>query len=143
MKSVAEKMRIKPEQTVLILNRPAAWIWPSPHPVSFQPEPGCLYDHVIVFVKAQEELRRSFPALKSLIGDAGSIWVAWPKGRRLGSRLTLDLVCKVVYPLGMVESVNLAVDAVWTALRFTWPKPGKVYASHHAELIRDPNRPQP
>lgn len=138
MKSLAEKMRITEQDRVLILHAPRAWEDASLQSADRRKRTGVLYDHVLCFVYKQAELAKGYPSLKSLIHDQGKIWVIWPKGRRLQTDLNLDTVVKTVYSLGMVESVNLAVDQTWTALKFTWPKPGKEYSNHHAQLIRDP-----
>lgn len=140
MKSLAEKMQVKPGDKVLVLNPPEGWTWRF-GPADDQAEPGRLYDHILSFVRQEGEIRAGLPAWKASIGAGGKLWVAWPKAKKLGSDLKLDAVVKAVYPQGLVESVNLAVDETWTALKFTWPKPGKVYRDHHAVLIRDPNQP--
>ncbi|WP_214056781.1 hypothetical protein [Nocardioides aquaticus] len=43
------------------------------------------------------------------------------------------------YDAGMVESTCLSVDATWSGLRFTHPRPGRVYANSFGTL---PGRPR-
>ena len=43
-------------------------------------------------------------------------------------------VIAIGYGLGMVESTCLRVDDTWAALKFTHPKPGKVYRNSYGTL---------
>lgn len=64
------------------------------------------------------------------------LWVSWPKGGRLGTDLDMKKVIGIGYDLGMVESICLRVDEVWAGLKFTCPKPGKVYRNSYGTLSR-------
>ena len=92
------------------------------------PATGGGIDHVHLFVTRADELRARFDQLRRHIAPAGSLWVSWPKGRRLGCDLTLPVAIEIGYDLGMVESTCLRVDETWAGLKFTHPKPGKTYA---------------
>ncbi|HMN13672.1 MAG TPA: hypothetical protein PKD55_15265 [Bellilinea sp.] len=137
-----EKMGIKESDRVLILNAPEDWLSPLDAASLLPPPDGGQYEHVLFFAVHAEEISEAIEGLKRKIGKSGKIWITWPKGGKLGTDLNLDKVVKLVYPKGLVESVNLAVDGTWTALKFTWPKPGKDYNNSHAVLIRDPNQPE-
>ncbi|USY22641.1 hypothetical protein NE857_14135 [Nocardiopsis exhalans] len=43
-------------------------------------------------------------------------------------------VIAIGYDLGMVESICLRVDAIWAGLKFTHPKPGKIYRNSYGTL---------
>jgi len=139
MRPLSEKMRLKAEEKLLILNSPEGWAWQGNNFVTQHAKAAEKYDQVLYFVVERSRLESDFKNLKRLIGPKGKIWIAWPKAKKLGTDLNLDEVVKVIYPLGMVESINLAIDETWTALKFTWPKAGKAYRDNHAILVRDPD----
>lgn len=92
-------------------------------------------DHAHVFVRTKPELQREFPRVKSHIAPGGQIWVSWPKGKQPGTDLPLHEVIAIGYAHGLVESTCLSINDLWSALRFTHPKPGKHYTNSHAELV--------
>ncbi len=98
------------------------------------PDPAGDLDYVHLFVLSQEQLRTRFAALVPHVAPGGKLWVSWPKGRGLGSDLTLPTVIAIGYDAGMVESTCLSVDATWSGLRFTHPRPGQVYANSFGTL---------
>lgn len=92
------------------------------------------FDYVHLFVVSQEQMRSTFPELVPHIAPHGKLWVSWPKGRQLGSDLSLPKVIEIGYGFGLVESTCLRVDDTWSGLRFTHPTVGKVYRNSHGTL---------
>jgi hypothetical protein len=43
-------------------------------------------------------------------------------------------VIRLAYDAGLVESKTIAFDDEWSAIKLTWPKPGKVYRNSHGRL---------
>lgn len=64
----------------------------------------------------------------------GMLWVSWPKGGRFGTDLTMKQVIAIGYDLNMVESICLRIDEAWAGLKFTRPKPGKIYVNSYGTL---------
>ncbi len=60
--------------------------------------------------------------------------MSWPKGRKLGTDLTLPHVIRIGYSHGLVESTTLSVDGTWSAMKFTHPKRGKDYKNSFGHL---------
>lgn len=89
------------------------------------------FDHLHLFVLTQAQMRGQFGELRDHLGPGGTLWVSWPKGGQLGTDLTIRSVIAIGYDLGLVESTCLRVDDVWSALKFTRPKPGKTYANSY------------
>ena len=56
------------------------------------------------------------------------------QGPQAGLRPQFHNVIKIGYDCGLVESTCLRIDDTWTALRFTHPKPGKVYTNSYGTL---------
>lgn len=136
-RTLAQKMFVKPNAV--------AWVEGAPDQVlpvlalddaCLQPRLTSGLDHAHLFVRSQADLQQAFPRVKGHLGATGQLWVSWPKGRRLGTDLSLHEVIRIGYAHGMVESTCLSVDDVWSALRFTFPKAGKTYRNSHAELNR-------
>jgi hypothetical protein len=92
------------------------------------------FDYLHLFVLTQAEMIDAFPQLKAHLGAGGMLWVSWPKGHRLGTDLTLAHVIRIGYDHGLVESTTLSVDSTWSAIKFTYPKPGKVYQNSYGTL---------
>lgn len=101
--------------------------------VDTRPENGP-YEHIHLFVRGQAEMESMFPALRDCLAAGGRLWVSWPKGRRLGTDLTLPHVIRIGYSHGLVESTTLSVNDTWSAIRFTHPKPGKTYQNSYGTL---------
>jgi hypothetical protein len=92
------------------------------------------FDYLHLFTTSQSEMDRAFPTLARHLKPTGMLWVSWPKGRQLGSDLTLPDVIRIGYTHGLVESTTLSVDATWSGMKFTRPKPGKTYHNSYGRL---------
>ena len=92
------------------------------------------FDYLHLFARSQDELDKAFALLKAHLGLSGMLWVSWPKGRKLGTDLTQTHVIRIGYNHGLVESTTLSVDATWSAMKFTHPKPGKTYHNSYGQL---------
>ena len=75
-----------------------------------------------------------FPKLKRHLKSTGALWLSWPKGKKLGSDLSLPKVIEIGYSYGLVESTALRVDDTWSGIKFTHPKEGKVYRNKYGKL---------
>lgn len=92
------------------------------------------FDYIHLFVKTQTEFNNHFPKLKAHLKATGMVWVSWPKGGKLGTDLNIKTVIKLGYDYGLVESTCLRIDAIWSGLKFTYPKKGKVYHNSYGKL---------
>jgi hypothetical protein len=92
------------------------------------------FDYIHLFVIKQAEMDDFFPRCKQHLRVGGMLWVSWPKGRKMGSDLTLPKVIELGYNHGLVESTCLSVDPTWSGLKFTYPKKGKTYNNSYGRL---------
>lgn len=92
------------------------------------------FDFMLAFFKSAGDLDTRFPRLSAHVAKGGALWVAWPKGGGLGSDLSLPRIIAIGYRHGMVESKTIAVDATWSAIKFTAPRPGKQYRNSYGQL---------
>lgn len=137
-RTIAEKMFIKPEMSAYLYAAPDGHlVHIGARDVKVSESLNGEFDYMHLFAKNQAELRRHFSALKPHLGAKGALWVSWPKGGQLGTDLNLHEVIRIGYARGLVESTCLSIDKTWSALRFTHPKPGKVYNNGHADLNLD------
>lgn len=129
-------MGISENQQVLVVDGPPESIESINLPLKpfTDTTPDQYFDHIIFFTKNQSDLDKRFPKYKQHITASGKLWIAWPKGKRLGTDLDIKEVIRIGYNHGLVESTNLRIDDTWTALKFTHPKPGKHYANSYGIL---------
>lgn len=92
------------------------------------------FDYIHLFATSQAEMDEAFPRLTRHLKPTGMLWVSWPKARQLDSDLTLAVVIRIGYSHGVVESKTLSIDATWSGIKFTHPKPGKKYHNKYGEL---------
>lgn len=134
-RTVAQKMGIKAGTRTLFVHAPEAALAAIELPrLEMSATLEGEFGYIHLFVISQAELEEQFPRLKAHLLSTGVLWVSWPKGRQLGSDLTLPHVIRIGYRHGLVESTALRVDATWSALKFTHPKPGKQYQNSYGQL---------
>ncbi|MDX2010263.1 MAG: hypothetical protein SFW67_08740 [Myxococcaceae bacterium] len=73
----------------------------------------------LLFAKDQAELRRVFALVASRLGDDALVWICYPKGGSgVETDLNRDRGWAPVDDAGLVGVRQVAVDDVWSALRF-------------------------
>ena len=92
------------------------------------------FDFLHLFVKTGAAMSREFPRLKQHLAEGGALWVSWPKGPGGKSNLRLPDVIRIGYCHGLVESKVVALGDDWSAMKFTRPRPGVVYANSYGTL---------
>jgi hypothetical protein len=124
MPSTFEKLNLKDQATILVLNPPA----------SFEPELAALYavtilrtldpleaiDFSLAFVTTQKEVDTFAKAIaKRAKGDA-VVWFAYPKGtsKRYKSEINRDTGWQALGQAGFEPVRAVAIDEDWSALRF-------------------------
>jgi len=79
-------------------------------------------DALLVFVRSKADLTRHTPALVSAATAGKTTWVAYPKAGQQGTDLSRDVVWTQLKPTGLRPARQIAVDVVWSALRFVGAK---------------------
>jgi hypothetical protein len=118
--TLSEKLQLKPGQRMLVRKAPAGYF---EHLVVELPQSGLKVegaDALLLFVASLAEVAKLAPGAIQLVGQAGLLWIAYPKG---GSGVKTDinrdrLVAAVVEVTGWRAVRQVAIDAVWSALRF-------------------------
>lgn len=134
MNSLLKKIGVKQGTRSILVNAPteARELLTLPDNVSHRLAGS--FDYIHLFAKDRQHLDATFPKLKGHLKSAGMLWVSWPKGRNLGTDLTLRNVIEIGYNHGMVESKTISVDSTWSAIKFTFPKEGKQYNNSYGRL---------
>lgn len=134
-RTVSGKMGIKEGVRAFFVDAPETAL-EAIDPPDLDVAPGLAgrFDYTHLFTKSRVELDDTFPKLKAHLEPTGTLWVSWPKNRKLGTDLTLPEVINIGYRHGLVESKCLSVDATWSALKFTHPVKGKVYNNSYGQL---------
>lgn len=136
--AIAGKLRLREGQRVHLVDvPPEMWAVIDAPPLTLVDELDGELDHVLFCCRSGAAMNERFPSLRDHVAPGGSLWLSWPKGRRLGTDLTLPRVIEIGYRHGMVESTCLRLDDTWSALRFTHPKPGKTYHNRYGTLPDD------
>ena len=134
-RTVAQKMGIKENSRAIFVNADNDVINKIKlPPLNISSKLGEGFDYIHLFVKTQLEFIAQFPKLKKYLNQNGMLWVSWPKGGKLGTDLNIKTVIKLGYDFGLVESTCLSINEIWSGLKFTHPKKGKVYNNSYGKL---------
>ena len=137
MKSVSQKMGIKENSRALFIEAPDDALDGMQLPgLEVEEKLTGEFDYIHLFVKTQSEFRDKFPKLKPHLKPNGMLWVSWPKGGQLNTDLSITKIINIGYSFGLVESTCLSINSIWSGLKFTHPKEGKVYKNSYGELVR-------
>lgn len=135
IRSVAAKMGVREGARCYFLDPPDAVVLGCELPVIERPDRlSGGFDLIVAFLKSQKRMRTQFGRLRRHLQPGGALWICWPKNGQLGTDLSLARIIAIGYDGGLVESTALAIDATWSAIKFTHPKPGKVYANSFGRL---------
>ena len=134
-RTVAEKMGIKEGVRAIFVGAPETALEAiDPPSLDVASELAGEFGHIHLFARTQAGLDDVFPKVMAHLKPAGTLWVSWPKSRKLDTDLTLPEVIRIGYSHGLVESKCLSVDATWSALKFTHPVEGKTYDNTYGRL---------
>jgi hypothetical protein len=107
------KLHLKPGMELRVLGKPA-----SVKLAGVKTTSSNAADGVLVFVKKLAELERKAGTLVGAAQEERLAWVAYPKAGQLGTDLNRDIVWKHMRKYGVQAVRQIAIDEVWSALRF-------------------------
>ncbi len=141
-RTVSQKMGIKENSSAFFANADEEAIDTICLPaLDISTKPEKKFDYIHLFVRTQSEFTEHFPKLKEYLNTNGTLWVSWPKGRKSGTDLNIKIVIKLGYDFGLVESTCLSINDIWSGLKFTHPKKGKIYNNSYGKLNKKINEP--
>jgi hypothetical protein len=116
--ALMKKLQLKEGQRVLLFNAPEGYRERLADP-AIETGPHGSFDHVHVFVKDSDELKRFAPQAFQAVKPGGILWIAYPKlSSGVKSDLTRDVGWEVVFQAGLRPVTQVAIDETWSALRF-------------------------
>lgn len=123
-KTVAQKLQIKPNATVWVSDvSKAALLEPLPAGAKRADRLDRATAGVL-FAEDEASLRKLLAKLGAeRLAGPEVLWVAYPKGNR--ADINRDSLWPILAELGMRPIGQVAVDEVWSALRFRALKPGE------------------
>jgi hypothetical protein len=120
-RSIAQKLQIKVNRTVLFANAPVdydAKLGGLPEGVFVVKKAHGPIDIIQVFVGSKKELEEQLPRLKPLLTPGGMLWVTYHKGTsQTPTDINRDSIAAYARSLGMQAVAQIAIDADWSALR--------------------------
>jgi hypothetical protein len=114
--AVSKKLLLKPRDQLLLMDVPAGHreLFGDVELVDGAGE----VSRVLLYVRNKEELARRLPAAAKRLLAEGTLWVAYPKAKKLGTDLNRDSLWKAMEPEGF-EGVRLvSLDDTWSAMMF-------------------------
>jgi hypothetical protein len=118
---LAQKLGIKPAQTVIVIDEPANYrklLGKAADRITFVRHPSNGAPFVHFFTARRAELEKRLKKLRAQISDSGIVWVSWPKkSAGISTDVTEDVIRAVALPLGFVDVKVCAVDETWSGLK--------------------------
>jgi len=109
---LAKKLQIK-DRKVAVLNAPPGFLLDAPMVRAARPG-----DAVLLFAATKKDLHKlKGPVVAAALRD-DLAWVAYPKAGQLGTDLNRDLLVAELAADGIQGVRLVAIDDVWSALRF-------------------------
>ena len=123
-RSLVEKLGIKPNSDIAIVNAPAGFhttLGPLPAGVVLRSKPNKPLPFIHAFFLNSKKLDLQFPALKKALQESGALWISWPKkAAKIETDLTDNVVREIGLRHGLVDIKVCAVDEVWSGLKFVY-----------------------
>ena len=123
-RSLVEKLGIKPNSAIAILNAPAGFdstLGPLPDGVVIRSKISQPLQFIHAFFLKSTKLDLQFPKLKKALAQSGALWISWPKrAAKIETDLTDNVVREIGLRHGLVDIKVCAVDEVWSGLKFVY-----------------------
>jgi hypothetical protein len=120
--SLVKRLGIKSGQQIIILNAPSGYIeqlGALPSNVDRADELDGSFNVVHLFVKNRAELAEYAPMAIPAVRPGGILWISYPKrSSKVVTDITRDNGWGVVHDAGLAGVAQIAIDEVWSALRF-------------------------
>ena len=115
---LVQKLGIKPEMKVLLVNAPADYFNLLETDLSKQVIKAGKADFVHLFAVSRKELEKQFLQLIKKVPGTAIIWVSWyKKSAKIPTDITEDAIREIVLPTGWVDVKVCAVSDVWSGLK--------------------------
>ncbi len=120
---LVKKLGIKPGFNLAFVNAPPGFLQKLklPSEVTINSRSQKPLDFVLLFVRGEAELKKSFSRYADRLKPAGMLWVAWPKkSSAMATELSFINVQAIGLAAGLVDTKICAVDEIWSGLKFVF-----------------------
>lgn len=122
VKPLVKRLGIQENAIILVVNPPSNYsriLGQLPKGVVAANTSNGPYDFVHFFTKERAELERKFPLLKKELSPHSALWISWPKASSgVHTDLNENRVREIGLANGMVDVKVVAVDVIWSGLKF-------------------------
>ena len=120
--SLSQKLQLKSNQRLLLLNLPegyAAYLDSELTRATLLTEAQEGSEAVLLFVNNLAEVASLAPEAIRLVNPDSLLWMAYPKGSaKIKTDVNRDTLWQAVEPTGWRPVRQIAIDEVWSAMRF-------------------------
>lgn len=113
---LAKKLSLKQGASVAVLDAPPTIDLVLPPGI--RPSERGPADVVLAYIKNRAALDKHLPRATKRLASGGTLWLAYPKAGQLGTDLNRDSLARAVREKGLEPVGQIAIDDVWSALRF-------------------------
>ena len=121
MSGVARKLGIKPGMRALVSGAPAGYVklLAPPEGVMIAEAGTGRFEFLQLFATRRAEIRKQAPRLLRQALPGALVWISYPKKTSgVESDLSREAVWEAMAPTGWRPVSQIAIDDVWSALRF-------------------------
>ena len=128
---IAKKLGMKPGMRALVVGAPRGYLkllTPLPEALVLSEIQNGTHQFVQFFAARASEIKKSAPRLLKHAASGALVWVTYPKKTSgVASDLSREGVCEAMNGTGWRAVAIVAIDEVWSALRF---RPATEVKSH-------------
>ena len=122
MTSIVKKRGLKPGMRALVLSAPSGYIdsiAPLPQGVVLSQAGNGTYEFVQLFTSRKSEIEKSKKKMLECAARGALVWVTYPKkASGMESDLSREVVWAAMADTGWRPVSQIAIDDIWSALRF-------------------------
>ncbi|HET9554885.1 MAG TPA: hypothetical protein VFP50_18110 [Anaeromyxobacteraceae bacterium] len=119
---LTERLHVRPGTTIVVLGAPAGYrvkLGPLPEGARLVNVVPAEAAFVHLFARDGAALSSRLREVSPRLTDDATVWVSYPKADSgAGSDLNREKVCAIAGPFGLAPVSQVAVDKIWSALRF-------------------------
>ncbi len=118
---VLQKLRMKSGQQAAVVGAPEsvrAVVTDIPEGVDLSESLVGQFDFILCFVTTKLQAEQMAPSLKAAMKPGAILWLSYPKGKSMPTDLNRDVLFAAMKAHGLQAVSNVAIDEVWSALRF-------------------------
>ena len=122
MASIVKKLGLKPRMRALVLRAPSGYmnsLSPLPDQVEISQDLGGIHEFVQFFAMKKSDIVGSAKKVLQSAAPGALVWISYPKrASGLDSDLSREIVWSAMEGTGWRPVSQIAIDEVWSALRF-------------------------